>query len=395
VPAEGTRRPAWAEVDLSAVRHNAALLASIAAPARLCAVVKADAYGHSAVPVAEAALEAGADELAVALVDEGAELREHGVSAPILVLSEPAPQAMEEALALGLVPTLYTPDGVAAARKAAAALGAGEHRPPFPVEVKVDTGMHRVGAAPGELAGLVAEVAAAPELRYAGLWTHFAVSERLEDPFTGEQIATFERARAELRAAGLPEPGRCHAANSAGAIAWPEARYDLVRCGIALYGYAPSIEVGRRLGLEQERAAAGPVGLRPVLSLKARVTLVREHEAGERLSYGRLRPLEQRSLVATVPLGYADGVPRRYFEAGGCVLVGGRRCPIAGTVTMDQLLVACEPGSGVTAGDEAVLIGEQGGEAITADEWAERLGTISYEVLTRIGPRVPRVMREP
>lgn len=383
MPAEGARRPAWLEIDLGALRHNARALAAIAAPAKLCAVVKADAYGHSALPVARAALEGGASLLAVALVDEGVELREGGVSAPILVLSEPAPEAMPEAVSHRLVPTLYSLAGVEAARRAARA-GGGE----LPVEVKVDTGMHRVGAAPGEVGAIVAAVVAAPELCYSGLWTHFAVADEVADRFTSEQVARFEAVRAELKAAGLPEPPRLHAANSAGTIAWPEARYDLVRCGIALYGYAPGAAVAPLLEAELRRVGAAP--LRPVLSWKAKVTLTRRYEAGERLSYGRLRALEEPSLVATVPLGYGDGVPRRYFSAGGTVLLRGRHRPLAGAVTMDQIMVACDPADEVAPGDVAVLIGRDGDETLTAEDWAARLGTISYEILTRIGPRVPR-----
>jgi alanine racemase len=388
VPAEGTHRPAWAEIDLGAVRHNSRVLAAIAAPARLCAVVKADAYGHSAVPVGRAALEGGATELAVALVDEGVELREGGVSAPVLLLSEPPADAMGEALAHRLVPTLYSPSGVAAARAAARGLGAGSSDPPAPVEVKVDTGMHRVGAAAREVRSIVEQIAASPELEYAGLWTHFAVADEVSDAFTSEQVARLEAVRDELKAAGLPEPRRVHAANSAGAIAWPAARYDLVRCGISVYGYAPGAQVAPLLDAELARVGMAP--LRPVLSWKAGVTMVREYEAGERLSYGRVAPLPEQSVVATIPLGYADGVSRRYFTGGGAVLVGGRRCPLAGTVTMDQIVVSCGPGAAVAEGDVAVLIGSQGGETITAEEWAERLGTISYEVVTRIGLRVPR-----
>lgn len=391
MPAEGARRPAWAEIDLEAVRHNARVLTAIAAPAALCAVVKADAYGHSAVPVAAAALEGGARELAVALVDEGAELREGGVTAPVLLLSEPAPSAMKDALALGLVPTVYTEDGVAAAREAAAALRAEDDRPPFAVEVKVDTGMHRVGASPEDVLGIVAAVCEAPELEYHGLWTHFAVADEIEDAFTTEQVARFDATRAALEKAGLPAPARLHAANSAGAIAWPMTRYDLVRCGISLYGYAPSFSVGAVLAAELERT--GMEALRPALSWKAEVTLVREYAAGERISYGRVEPLPERSVVATVPLGYADGVPRGYFAAGGCVLIGGRRCPLAGTVTMDQILVSCGLGAKVRAGDVAVLIGSDGPEQVTAQDWAVGLGTISYEIVTRIGLRVPRVFK--
>ncbi|MHB1988031.1 MAG: alanine racemase [Acidimicrobiales bacterium] len=390
MPAEGVHRPAWAEIDLAAIRHNAKAMAAIAAPAGLCAVVKADGYGHAAVPVAKAAIAGGARELAVALVDEGVELRDAGVSGRVLVLSEPAADAMEDALSCGLVPTLYSLGGVEAARKAARALGAGSGSPPLPVEVKLDTGMHRVGAAPEALCSIVEQVVLAPELEYAGLWTHFAVADEVEDGFTSEQLARFESARRELRRAGLDEPGRVHAANSAGAIAWPAARYDVVRCGIALYGYAPSKQVDPVLAAELARVAMAP--LRPALSWKAKVTMTREYDTGERLSYGREAALPAPSLVATVPLGYCDGVPRRYFPGGGVVLIGGRRCPLAGRVTMDQIVVSCEPGARVSEGDVAVLIGAQGGEVVTADEWAERLGTVSYEVLTRIGQRVPRRM---
>ena len=182
-------------------------------------------------------------------------------------------------------------------------------------------------------------------------------------------------------------PAVLHAANSAGAIAWPAARYDLVRCGIALYGELPSPAIA-----EVFAEAAPGESLRPVLSLKAHVAAVRELDAGERPSYGRLRPLPGRSVVATVPLGYADGVPRALFDGGFEVLIGGRRCPLAGMVTMDQIVVDCGPGAPVAPGDEVVLLGRQGDDEITAAEWAGRLGTISYEVLTGIGPRVPRVV---
>ena len=176
-------------------------------------------------------------------------------------------------------------------------------------------------------------------------------------------------------------PALLHAANSAGAIAHPAARLDLVRCGIALYGQAPSPELA---------SAATVPALRPALSFKARVSYVKEVPAGEGVSYGLRYTTPADTVVATVPLGYADGVPRRLAAAGGEVLVGGRRCPIAGTVTMDQLTVDCGPGASVAAGDEIVLIGRQGGEAITAWEWAQRTGTIAYEILCGVSQRVPR-----
>ncbi|MGH9294117.1 MAG: alanine racemase [Acidimicrobiales bacterium] len=374
--AEGAPGRAWVEIDLAAISHNVAALAEIAAPAHLCAVVKADAYGHGAVACAVAALEAGASELAVAIPEEGIELREAGIEAPILLLSEPGDDAMAEAFARALTPTLYTGSGVAAAGRAADGSGRG-----WPVEVKVDTGMHRVGAAPGEVAAVVAAVMRHDALSFAGLWTHLAVADEVDNSFTKVQLDRFAAVRSALAEAGH-RPGRVHAANSAGAISWPDSRLDVVRCGIAIYGHAPSPAVAPMLGRHL---------LRPALSFKARVALVRSFEAGERFSYGLARPLEADGVVATVPVGYADGLPRAYFERGGEVLVGGRRCRLAGAVTMDQIVVDCGAGASVQPGDEVVLIGHQGGDEITAEEWAHRLGTIQYEVVTRIGPRVPRI----
>src|SRR5579875_2717618 len=375
-------RPVWAEVDVAAVRHNTAVLRRAVAPSSLCAVVKADAYGHGAPAVARAALEAGATWLAVALVGEGVALRRAGIDGPPVLLPEPPPAAMATAVAARLVPTLYTRRGLAAAASAARQAGTE-----LPVHVKVDTGMHRVGADPHDAVTLAAAVAAEPSLRLQGLWTHLAVAESPspEDrAFTAEQVRRFDRVVAEVRGMGVDVP-LVHAANSAGALVHPATRYDLVRAGIALYGELPSPAVADALA----RSGAGSV--RPVLSWRARVSFVRDLPAGARPSYGRARPLDRPARVATVPVGYADGVPRRYFTAGGTVLVGGRRRPLAGTVTMDQILVDCGSDP-VAVGDEVVLIGRQGREQLTAGDWAGVLGTISYEVLCGIGPRVPRVV---
>jgi alanine racemase len=372
--AEGWR-PARAEVDLDAIRHNVGVLRGVAAPAELCAVVKADGYGHGAAPVARAALEAGATWLAVALVEEGVALRAAGIEAPVLVLSEPPTDAFGDVVAHRLVPTLYTTKCVEAAAGAAA-------EGSLPVHVKVDTGMHRVGASLDDAVVVARAVADAPSLELQGFWTHLAVADEPDDPYTSGQLGRFEDARTRLTAAGLV-PELVHAANSAGAIAHPPARYDLVRCGIALYGEAPSPDVGTG------------VGLRPALSLKAGVSFVKPLAAGERVSYGLRWRAERDTVLATVPLGYADGVSRRLSGVGGQVLIGGRRCPIAGTVTMDQLTVDCGPDATVASGDEVVLIGRQGDQEITAAEWAARLDTISYEVLCGIGPRVPRVYLNP
>ena len=362
-------RPAWAEIDLEAVRHNVRVLRAAAGGAAVCAVVKADGYGHGSIRVARAALDAGAACLAVALVEEGIVLRHAGIDAPILLLSEPPVGAATEVVRRHLTPTVYTAAWIDA-------LGAAAEGGHLDVHLKVDTGMHRVGADPSDAVHLARLVHEHPALELAAVWTHFAVA---DDPdqssFTALQQQRFDDACAAIEDAGIPVPAR-HAANAAGTL-YAGATYDLVRPGIAIYGYAPNPDVAN--------------DLRPVLSLRAQVSHVKELEAGERLSYGLRYELGVRSLVATVPLGYADGVPRRLGEVGGEVLIGGRRLPIAGTVTMDQILVDCGPDGGVVVGDEVVLLGAQGDERISADDWAERLGTISYEILCGIGARVPRV----
>ncbi|HWG73051.1 MAG TPA: alanine racemase [Acidimicrobiales bacterium] len=381
-------RPVWAEVDLDAIAYNAGLLAKTAGPAALCAVVKADGYGHGAVPVARAALRGGAHWLAVALVEEGLELRDAGIDAPILILSEPTAPAMPDVVAARLTPSIYTQEGIdaagAAVSRTANPRGAGTRSsPPLPVHVKVDTGMHRVGAFPDEALRLATAVDSHPALQLEGLFTHLAVADEVGDPYTAEQLARFEAVVAGLAVHGVT-PRLRHAANSAGALWHPDARLDLVRCGISLYGLSPCAE-----GAGDAVVAA----LRPALSLRARVSHVKTLDGGARVSYGLRYTLPQRSVIATVPIGYADGVPRRLGAVGGEVLVGGRRRPVAGTVTMDQLLVDCGPGAGVAVGDEVVLIGAQGGEAISAWEWAERTDTIAYEVVCGLSQRVPRAYR--
>lgn len=372
VPVAG--RPAWAEVDLGAVAHNVALLVERVAPAQVCAVVKANGYGHGAVPVARAAVAAGASWLAVALVDEGVELRRAGLDAPVLVLSEPRPEEMATVVAEGLTASVYTFEGISALAETARTAGAVAG-----VHLKVNTGMNRVGAQPGDVLALARAVDADPVLRLDALWTHCAVADEPDHPFTAEQLTRFRAAAAELEGAGV-HPPLLHAANSAAALVHPEARFDLVRAGIAVYGIDPS------------PALAGVADLRPALSLHARITHVKRVAAGERVSYGLRHEFGHDATVATVPLGYADGVPRRLSGVGGEVLISGRRRPIVGVVTMDQLMVDCGDDP-VAVGDEVVLLGRQGDEAVTANEWGDRLDTIGYEVVCGIGPRVPRVYR--
>ena len=373
-------RPAWAEIDLGAIRHNAGLLRDLVAPAELCAVVKAWGYGHGPVQTARAALQGGATSLAVALVEEGRQLRAAGIRAPVLLLSEPAAPAMDEVVRSGLTPTIYTEEGVQALSTAVAASTRLE---PFPVHLKVDTGMHRVGASPDEAERIALGVAATPELELRGLWTHFAVADELGSSFTNDQLELFLDVVGRLARRGV-RPPVLHAANSAAALCHPATRLNMVRCGVAVYGLAPSPEVAQHPPCP---------GLRPAMSLRARVSYVKEVEAGERLSYGLRYSLPTRSVVATVPLGYADGVTRSLSVNGGKVLIGGRRYPMAGHVTMDQVLVDCGLGADVAVGDVVVLLGRQGGQEITAWEWAERTGTIAYEVVCGVSARVPRSYR--
>ncbi|MDQ2753929.1 MAG: alanine racemase [Actinomycetota bacterium] len=370
-------RPAWAEIDVAAIRHNTALLASVSAPAVLCAVVKADGYGHGAESVARAALEGGATILAVALVEEGVRLRRAGIDAPMLVLSEPPLDAMDAVVSFRLTPALYTFAGVHALVRAADR----DTQAPVPVHLKVDTGMHRVGCAPSDALTLAVEIGRHPSLQLEGVFTHLAVADEIDDPYTADQLSSYAAVLDELAMAGI-RPAVRHAANSAGTLWHPAARLDLVRCGISIYGLAPC---------HDGQAHGSAALLRPALSLKARVSYVKTLPAGERLSYGLRYRLDAPSMIATVPIGYADGLTRGLAAAAGEVLIGGRRRPIAGTVTMDQILVDCGPGP-VAVGDEVVLIGAQGDQVLTAWDWAARTGTIAYEVVCGLGSRIPRLV---
>lgn len=366
-------RPSRVEVDLSAVSRNVAAIAAVVAPARLCAVVKADGYGHGDVPVAETAVAAGASMLAVAMVEEGIRLREAGITAPILVLSEPPVDAAHEIIGWNLEPTVYRHVFLEAL---VTELLRAETVRPYGVHVKVDTGMHRVGADEVTALQLAHRVAgAATPLEAAGLWTHFAVAD--EDPeFTRTQIERFRTFVAEVQGAGLAT-GLLHSANTAGALLHPESRMDLVRAGLGIYGLYPSPE------------CADVVELEPAVRLVSSVSFLRRHGAGVRPSYGRRRSLEAESTVATVPIGYADGVPRLLSQRGGEVLIRGKRYPLAGTVTMDQIVVDLGDDD-VVVGDEVVLLGRQGPAEITVDEWAAKTETISYEIVCGLGPRLPR-----
>jgi alanine racemase len=315
-------RWAWAEIDLDALDHNIKVLRGVVAPASVWAVVKADGYGHGAVGVADQALRSGATGLCVALADEGIELRGAGIDAPILVLSEQPPDRIAELIGAALTLTVYSQEYVEAVAAAVAA-GAATR---CDVHVKVDTGMQRVGVAPGDAAALVARIAdLAPRVRATGVYTHLACADDPASPANASQLDSFARVLGELDRRRL-KPSCTHAANSAAGLAHPASRFDMVRAGIAIYGISPGAGVDH---LTRD--------LRPVLSLRARVSFVKRAVAGTHVSYGWRHAFERETAIVTVPIGYADGVPRRLGtlsdRPGADVLIGGRRCPIVGRWT--------------------------------------------------------------
>ncbi len=363
-------RPTRLEVDLDAVTHNVGVLARAAGDAAVCAVVKADGYGHGAPAVARAALGAGASMLAVALVEEAEELRAAGIDAPILLLSEPPVDGVDRVLAAGVTPSVYTRAFGEALDMRARVEGA-----PVRIHLCFDTGMGRVGAPPDGWDDLIA-AASSWKVDLEGVWTHLARADEPDVTTTAEQLARFADLLGRIGDRGLA-PRIIHAANSAGTLLHPGAAFDLVRCGIAVYGLSPAPDVRAR-----------DHGLRQALRLVSAVSYAKRVPAGTPVSYGHSWSAPADGWVATVPIGYADGVPRALTNRVE-VLHGGVRRPMVGNVTMDQVMVWCgdvEP----VIGDEVVLLGGQGDEHVDVDEWAEAVGTISYEISCGISARVPR-----
>lgn len=364
-------RPTYAEIDLGAIRDNVRALGTFLAPnVERLGVVKANAYGHGDVEVARACLEAGATRLGVALVEEGVRLRDAGIEAPILVLIEATPEAAKEIVARELTPSVFTAAGARAVNEAASVAGRR-----VPVHVCVDTGMHREGAPFSEGLTLVEYVAGLESLELEGLWSHFALGEQEAHPFTAQQIERFANLCSSVERRGIDVSVR-HLTSSAGIVLYPEAHHDLVRMGIMIYGLHPHQSIASR------------VQLRPAMRLVSAVGITRRVPAGEGVSYGLTYAPDSDTTIATVLLGYGDGYAR-LLSNRAAVLIGGRRCRVAGRVTMDQIMVDCGDAD-VAAGDEVVLIGRQGQDEITADEIADEIGTINYEVVTAVGPRVPR-----
>jgi alanine racemase len=363
--------PVWAEVDLAAIRHNIRTLRALAPRSEVMGVVKGYAYGHGNPQTAQAMLAAGAARLGVARVAEALHLRESGIRAPIHVFTEPPPSAIATMVEADLTPTVYT---MAFARLLSQASEA--QKKIVPVHVKLDTGMHRVGLSPDDSVTAVLEIQSLPGLEIEGIWSHLAVADVPDHPFTRKQTEVFVDLVGKIARAGVHVRFR-HLANSAAALSIPETHFDLIRPGVASYGLWPG------------EALVGTTDLRPAMALKARINMVKEVPAGDALSYGLHYELKSTSRVVTIPAGYADGYDRGYSGLAD-VLINGERHRVSGSVCMDQFMVDVGAAD-VEIGAMATLIGRDGSEQITAEELAERIGTINYEVTGRIASRVPRL----
>jgi alanine racemase len=384
-PADAVR-PTRADINLEAIRHNVRVVRKHAGAARVWAVLKADAYGHGAPAVARTLeRDRRVDGFCVALLEEGVELREAGIRAPVLLMGGHFGNAHEEVVARGLIPVVHDLEPVAAfARLVRAGIVSG----PVDVHLKVDTGMARLGVTMQALPALAAKLADYPEVRVRGLMTHLACAEDAADVETAEQVARFEEATALLRKHGvLPEVR--HAASSA-ALLRGQAIFDAVRPGIALFGVSP--RVGGMSGEPMTRE------LKAVMRVRTEIIAVRTLEGGAPVGYGATWRAPGPSRIATLPMGYADGLSRQLGNRGH-VLVRGKRAPIVGAVSMDMAMIDVSAIEGAAPGDEVVVLGPQEGplgrDAISASEIAEHAGTIPWEVLTSISRRVPRFYREP
>jgi alanine racemase len=368
---------ALARVDAGAIERNCAHLRSlVGADTQLCAVVKANGYGHGATEAARAARAGGATWLATATADEASALRAAGLGGPLLVMGALTRAEADVALAARADVVAWEPAFVRALAERV-----GERVAPARVHVKLDTGMGRLGAIDVEQARAVAEIAAADErLELAGLMTHFATADELGDDHFPVQLARFTSFADEL-SAGHPEI-LVHAANSAATYREPASHFGMVRCGIAIYGLDPFQEDPSARGLE------------PALSLESAVGAVKRFDPGWSAGYGRRFTATEPTWVATLPLGYGDGWRRGSADDGREALIGGRRYPLAGTVSMDNVTVDLGAETSVAPGDPAVLIGAQGAERILCEEVARRLGTINYEVMTALTARIARVTEQ-
>lgn len=367
-------RPTLAEIDLDAMAHNLRMVKQRVAPAKVMAVVKANAYGHGLLNVTDRAVREGADYLGVALVEEGIRLRNRQKDIPILVFGGFFPEQIDAFLAHDLELTLYDQPCAEALAERARNLGCDAR-----VHIKVDTGMGRVGVPWQQASDFVRRVAELPGVALVGIYTHFATSDERDKGFAELQLKRFSEVLEQLEARSIHIPLK-HAANSGAVLDMPVSYFDMVRLGVSLYGYYPSPATSREMPL------------RPAMSLKSRVIFLKEVAAGTPVSYGCTYVTSAPTRIATVPIGYADGYNRRLSNAAE-VLIRGRRYPVVGRVCMDQIMVDVGRDTAVEVGDEVVLMGRQGDDAISIYEWCEVLQTIPYEVTCWMSERVPRVYK--
>ena len=366
-------RPTVAEINLDAIAFNLRRIRELVGPdVKICPAVKADAYGHGAIPVSRTVLDAGAEMLSVAFVEEAVELREAGIQAPILLLGCAFPDQIPEIVEHDITSTVCDLDFARSLSREAQSAGKRAK-----VHIKVDTGMGRIGMHPRDVLEFALGVSELPGVEIEGIFTHFPCADVDDLSFTRAQIEDFHAISEAVRSAGVPVPIR-HAANSGAIINLPESYFEMVRPGIMLYGLYEGAFVGRK------------VELRQAMTLKTRIIFLKEMLPGETVSYGRTFRASRPTMVATLPIGYADGY-NRLLSNKAHALVHGKRAPVIGRVCMDQTMLDVTGVPGVSAGDEVVLYGSQGGETIPISEIAALQGTLTYEVACAVGKRVPRV----
>ncbi len=369
-------RPAWIEVNLDAFRKNVRNLKRCAASdAEFMGVIKADGYGHGAVRLAQVLREENVKRFGIVILEEGIELRESGFTESVLILGHTLPEDYEKVMEYNLIPLLYTFSQAEELNRVA-----GSMNKKAAVHIKIDTGMGRLGFLPNDKSiEEIKRIYSLPSISLEGISTHLATADQLHNNFVHKQFETFQGVLQRLEKEGINIPIR-HVANSAATINYPEMHLDMVRPGTSLYGLYPGPDMAQN----------PTVDLYPVMSVKAKIVHVKPVPAGTAVSYGSRFVTSRPSLLGIVPLGYVDGVFRK-LENNGEVLIRGKKCPMVGAICMDQFVVDITDLDEVEIGDEVVLVGEQGKQRITADEVAAKVGTISIEIVTRMGKRMPVV----
>jgi alanine racemase len=371
-------RPVWAEIDLDAIANNMREIRRISTSKEIIAIIKADGYGHGAIDIAPVLLENGADRFGVAVITEAVELRNNGINVPIMVLGFTPPTLYERILEHNIEQTIYNYNDAEELSKIAL-----ERNKVARIHIAIDTGMGRIGFLPNdESAQEVYKISKLPNVEIIGLFTHFSSSDDLDKTYSMLQIKKYNEFNEKLIDLGVDIPLK-HLSNSAATIDLPTAHYNAVRPGIILYGCYPSEEVMKE-----------KINVKPVMSIKANIVHIKTLTEGEYISYGRTFKTERESVIATLPIGYADGFTRLLFGKAK-VIINGKFAPVVGRICMDQCMIDITDIDGVKIGDEVILIGaDEYNNAITADDIAKQVGTINYEVVCAVSKRVPRVYKK-